>query len=93
MLSFRVKMRRCCGLLVVQEIVLSADMRCKECQKKVYDVISRTKGTESMVVDIREKKVILTYKSEMNESSNKIVPIKKNSTLKIFRNFLFMIKN
>ncbi|PIA39705.1 hypothetical protein AQUCO_02600271v1 [Aquilegia coerulea] len=77
----------------VHEIVISADLRCVECQKKVCDVISRTTGTESMVVNISEKKVILTYKSEVKGSSSKVVATKRTSTLKLFRNFLYMIKS
>jgi hypothetical protein len=35
-----------CGgwLLKVQEIVLSADIRCAECQRRVADIMSRMNG-------------------------------------------------
>ncbi|KAK9276607.1 hypothetical protein L1049_006142 [Liquidambar formosana] len=45
---------------LVQEVVLSADFRCADCQKRVADVISRMNEMESVVVNVLEKKVSLT---------------------------------
>ncbi|XP_052185935.1 uncharacterized protein LOC127797254 [Diospyros lotus] len=46
---------------LVQEVVLLADFQCSECQRRVADIISRMNGeTESVVVSVLEKKVILT---------------------------------
>ncbi|GLU04761.1 hypothetical protein SLE2022_218930 [Rubroshorea leprosula] len=45
---------------LVQEIVVSADIRCARCQKRVADIISRMKETESVLVNVLEKKVTLT---------------------------------
>ncbi|KAF9612325.1 hypothetical protein IFM89_038928 [Coptis chinensis] len=77
----------------VHEIVLSADLRCVECQKKVAAVISRTTGAESVIVDILEKKVTLTYRTGMKESSNQVVSINRTTPLKIIKNFLYMVKS
>ncbi|KAF5445159.1 hypothetical protein F2P56_034228 [Juglans regia] len=48
---------------LVQEVVLSADIRCAECQRRVADIMSRMNETQSVVVNLLEKKVILTYKN------------------------------
>ncbi|CAN0870661.1 hypothetical protein LINGRAHAP2_LOCUS9595 [Linum grandiflorum] len=45
---------------LVQEVVISADVQCAECQKRVADVISRMSGTESVTVNLVEKQVTLT---------------------------------
>ncbi|GLT91783.1 hypothetical protein SLE2022_096560 [Rubroshorea leprosula] len=47
---------------LVQEIVLSADIRCAECQKRVADIMSRMKETESVLVNVLEKEVTITCK-------------------------------
>ncbi|XP_061374691.1 uncharacterized protein LOC133316907 isoform X1 [Gastrolobium bilobum] len=47
----------------VQEVVLSADMQCEKCQKRVADIIGKMNAeTESVVVNVLEKKVILTFR-------------------------------
>ncbi|XP_061374692.1 uncharacterized protein LOC133316907 isoform X2 [Gastrolobium bilobum] len=46
----------------VQEVVLSADMQCEKCQKRVADIIGKMNETESVVVNVLEKKVILTFR-------------------------------
>ncbi|XP_042965907.1 uncharacterized protein LOC122299589 isoform X2 [Carya illinoinensis] len=46
---------------LVQEVVLSADIRCAECQRRVADVMSRM--NESVVVNLLEKKVIIRCKN------------------------------
>ncbi|CAN1137836.1 hypothetical protein LINPERPRIM_LOCUS23116 [Linum perenne] len=45
---------------LMQEVVISADVQCAECQKRVADVISRMSGTESVTVNLLEKQVTLT---------------------------------
>ncbi|XP_050223155.1 uncharacterized protein LOC126673186 [Mercurialis annua] len=45
---------------LVQEVVLSADMQCVECQKRVAEFISRMNDTESVLINVLEKKVTLT---------------------------------
>ncbi|KAI4302227.1 hypothetical protein MLD38_038004 [Melastoma candidum] len=47
---------------LVQVVVLSADMSCAECQKRVAEVMSRMNETESVEVNVLEKKVILSCK-------------------------------
>ncbi|KAK7357807.1 hypothetical protein VNO80_17103 [Phaseolus coccineus] len=51
------------SLPVVQEVVLSADMQCEKCQKRVADIIAKMNAeTESVVVNVLEKKVVLTFR-------------------------------
>ncbi|KAK8467353.1 hypothetical protein PHAVU_007G026200 [Phaseolus vulgaris] len=50
------------SLPVVQEVVLSADMQCEKCQKRVADIIAKMNETESVVVNVLEKKVVLTFR-------------------------------
>ncbi|KAI4381434.1 hypothetical protein MLD38_007504 [Melastoma candidum] len=80
----------------VQEVVLSADIRCAECQKRITDFMSRMNGTESVVVNVTEKKVILSckYPDPMPPprskgqvvSYRKIIPLNKMAVIKrIFR--------
>ncbi|KNA03148.1 hypothetical protein SOVF_211920 isoform A [Spinacia oleracea] len=45
-----------------QEVVISADVRCTDCQKRILDMISRFDETESVVVSLSDKKVIITCK-------------------------------
>lgn len=45
---------------LMQEVVLSADIRCADCQKRLADIISRMNETESISVNLSEKKVTLT---------------------------------
>ncbi|OAY31297.1 uncharacterized protein LOC110600459 isoform X2 [Manihot esculenta] len=45
---------------LVQEVVLSADIRCAECQKRVAEIMSRMTGTDSVSVNVLEKKVTVT---------------------------------
>ncbi|XP_021615212.1 uncharacterized protein LOC110616973 isoform X1 [Manihot esculenta] len=49
-------------LLFVQEVVLSADIRCAECQVRIAEIMSRMAETDSLSVNLLEKKVILTCK-------------------------------
>ncbi|PNX76527.1 hypothetical protein L195_g032478, partial [Trifolium pratense] len=51
------------SLPLVQEVVLSADMQCESCQKRVSDIITKMNAeTESIEVNVLEKKVILTFR-------------------------------
>ncbi|KAL1218558.1 hypothetical protein V5N11_010856 [Cardamine amara subsp. amara] len=45
---------------LIQEIVLSADIRCSDCQERVADIMSRMIETYSILVSVLEKKVTLT---------------------------------
>ncbi|KAF8033102.1 hypothetical protein BT93_D1869 [Corymbia citriodora subsp. variegata] len=73
---------------LMQEVVLSADIRCAECQKRVADVMSRMGETESVVVNMLEKKVILSCKYPNNQNGVKglrrpPVPIVYRNPLKL----------
>ncbi|BAT98911.1 hypothetical protein LR48_Vigan06g137200 [Vigna angularis] len=69
----------------VQEVVLSADMQCEKCQRRVTDIIAKMNETESVVINVLEKKVTLTFKSASMEkvSTRQITQINKNSLPKI----------
>ncbi|KAF8094030.1 hypothetical protein N665_0371s0014 [Sinapis alba] len=45
---------------LIQEIVLSADIRCSDCQEKIANIMSRMIETHSILVSVLEKKVALT---------------------------------
>ncbi|XP_030970316.1 uncharacterized protein LOC115990632 isoform X3 [Quercus lobata] len=64
----------------VQEVVISADIRCSECQKRVADMMSRMNETESVVVNLLEKKVTLTcrYANVGKASSQQVAAIYRN---------------
>ncbi|XP_027907032.1 uncharacterized protein LOC114166477 isoform X3 [Vigna unguiculata] len=69
----------------VQELVLSADMQCEKCQRRVSDIIAKMNETESVVINVLEKKVTLTFKSASmgKVSTRQITQINKNSLPKI----------
>ncbi|XP_022733541.1 uncharacterized protein LOC111287324 isoform X2 [Durio zibethinus] len=46
---------------LVHEIVLSADIRCAECQRRITDIMSRM--NDSVLINVLEKKVTLTGKN------------------------------
>ncbi|XP_020213721.1 uncharacterized protein LOC109797955 isoform X1 [Cajanus cajan] len=51
------------SLPTVQEIVISADMQCEKCRKRVADIITKMNAeTESVEVNVLEKKVVLTFR-------------------------------
>ncbi|XP_020213722.1 uncharacterized protein LOC109797955 isoform X2 [Cajanus cajan] len=50
------------SLPTVQEIVISADMQCEKCRKRVADIITKMNETESVEVNVLEKKVVLTFR-------------------------------
>ncbi|KAI3744319.1 hypothetical protein L1987_57398 [Smallanthus sonchifolius] len=65
---------------LVQEVVLLADFRCKNCQDRVADIVSRLNGeTESMEISLMEKKVTITLSSRHTKrakmSENKVQPV------------------
>ncbi|OMO90258.1 hypothetical protein CCACVL1_07437 [Corchorus capsularis] len=45
---------------LLHEVVLSADIRCEECQRRIADIMSRMNDTDSVLVNVLEKKVTLT---------------------------------
>ncbi|XP_038892707.1 uncharacterized protein LOC120081691 [Benincasa hispida] len=53
------------SLPLVQEIVLTADIGCAECQKKLANILSKMNDTESVVVNLLDKKVILTRRLQI----------------------------
>ncbi|XP_042482828.1 uncharacterized protein LOC122063185 isoform X2 [Macadamia integrifolia] len=70
---------------LIQEVVLSADLGCANCQKRVAHAISRMDmATDSMVVDILEKKVTLTCVSAIKGSKKQVASMYRNS----HRNFV-----
>ncbi|XP_022968296.1 uncharacterized protein LOC111467567 isoform X3 [Cucurbita maxima] len=56
------------SLPLVQEIVFTADIGCAECQKKLANILSKMNDTESVVVNLLDKKVILTRKLQIPSS-------------------------
>ncbi|OMP06770.1 hypothetical protein COLO4_07905 [Corchorus olitorius] len=46
--------------VTLHEVVLSADIRCEECQRRIADIMSRMNDTDSVLVNVLEKKVTLT---------------------------------
>ncbi|KAJ4960251.1 hypothetical protein NE237_020161 [Protea cynaroides] len=69
---------------LVQEVVLSADLGCASCQKRVALAISRMDMvTDSMMVDILEKKVTLTCVSAIKGSKKQVGNIHSNQHHKI----------
>ncbi|KAL9260798.1 hypothetical protein AKJ16_DCAP25709 [Drosera capensis] len=59
---------------IVQEVVISADIRCKDCQNRIAAVLSRMTETESVVINVLERHVTVTcrYPSIVEVSSTKI---------------------
>ncbi|KAG2312842.1 hypothetical protein Bca52824_024399 [Brassica carinata] len=58
---------------LIQEIVLSADIKCSDCQEKIADIMSRMIAeTYSILVSVLEKKVTLTctYSGEQKVSKS-----------------------
>ncbi|CAL0315322.1 unnamed protein product [Lupinus luteus] len=74
------------SLPLVQEVVLSADMQCEKCIKRITDIITKMNmETESMVVNVLEKKVTLTFRlSKVGKAiTQKITHINKNPLPKV----------
>ncbi|KAL9364704.1 hypothetical protein Peur_005703 [Populus x canadensis] len=81
-------------LPLVQEIVLSADIRCAECQRRLADIMSRTNEIESVLINVLEKKVTLTCRYPgMKVTTGQVAavyrnPLGKMATIKrIFRSY------
>ncbi|KAJ7954083.1 Heavy metal-associated domain containing protein [Quillaja saponaria] len=71
---------------LVQEVVLSADMQCEECQKRVSDMMLKMNAQpESMVVNVLEKEVILSYRlqSRRKVTTGQIADIYRNHFPKV----------
>ncbi|KAL1295877.1 hypothetical protein HN51_056691 [Arachis hypogaea] len=74
---------------LVQEVVLSADMQCEKCQKRVSDIIAKMHAeTESVEVDVLEKKVTLTFRllptvGKVITEAQQITPINRNNLPKV----------
>lgn len=76
------------SLPLVQEVVLSADMQCETCQKRVADIITKMNAeTQSIVVNVLEKKVILTFRISKTTVgkliSKKVTPLNKTPSPKV----------
>ncbi|KAJ9708154.1 hypothetical protein PVL29_000290 [Vitis rotundifolia] len=78
---------------LIQEVVISADFQCAECQKRIADIISRMNEMESVEVNVLEKKVTLTCRYPIIEVPTRQVaaiyrnPFRKVALIKqIFRN-------
>ncbi|XP_058775354.1 uncharacterized protein LOC131649619 isoform X2 [Vicia villosa] len=70
---------------MVQEVVVSADMQCEECQKRVIDIITKMNETESVEVNVLEKKVTLAFRLPTGAKgvARQIIPINKNPLPKV----------
>ncbi|MED6131985.1 hypothetical protein PIB30_015136 [Stylosanthes scabra] len=74
---------------LVQEVVLSADMQCEKCQKRVADIIAKMNAeTESVEVDVLEKKVTLTFRllptvGKVITQAKQITPINRTNLPKV----------
>ncbi|XVF86025.1 hypothetical protein PTKIN_Ptkin17bG0167400 [Pterospermum kingtungense] len=63
---------------LVHEVVISADIGCAQCQKRIADIMSRMNETDSVLVNVLEKKVTLTCRypgSGMVKLPSKQVPV------------------
>ncbi|KAL2894088.1 hypothetical protein RDABS01_009997, partial [Bienertia sinuspersici] len=58
------------------EVIISTDLKCTECQKRMVDMISRF-NNEYVVVNLSEKKVVITYKY-INSSKKQIIRHEKS---------------
>ncbi|KAK8659241.1 hypothetical protein V6N13_029450 [Hibiscus sabdariffa] len=74
---------------LVHEVVISADIGCADCQKKIADIISRMNAdTDSVLVNVLENKVTLTCTYPKSASAQ--VPViyrKPVSTMAIIKKF------
>ncbi|CAK8574101.1 unnamed protein product [Lathyrus sativus] len=74
------------SLPLVQEVVLSADMKCEKCQKRVTDIITKMNvETESIVVNVLEKKVILTFRISSSTHVGKVISHKVTPKVAIIK--------
>ncbi|KAI5401534.1 uncharacterized protein LOC127091223 isoform X3 [Lathyrus oleraceus] len=73
------------SLPLVQEVVLSGDMKCENCQKRVSDIINKMNETESIVVNVLEKKVILTFRISSTRHVGKVISHKVTPKVAIMK--------
>ncbi|KAM1102417.1 hypothetical protein ACFX15_010745 [Malus domestica] len=61
---------------LLQEVVLSADVSCSDCQKRLSDIMSKMGEVESVVVNVSEKRVTLVckYPGAAKVPSTRLVP-------------------
>ncbi|XP_002529124.2 uncharacterized protein LOC8269693 [Ricinus communis] len=72
------------SLPLVQEVVLSADIRCSECQKRVAEFMSKMNDTESVLVNVLEKKVTLTCRyPALKVSTSQVAAVYRNPLRKM----------
>ncbi|KAM7271048.1 hypothetical protein ACFE04_030262 [Oxalis oulophora] len=64
---------------LVQEVVLLADIQCEDCQKRIAEIMSRFIETESILINVLEKKVTLTCRYSTTTRSRQIPTIYKTS--------------
>nr|XP_043608377.1 uncharacterized protein LOC122580170 [Erigeron canadensis] len=77
---------------LVQEVILLADYRCKMCQDRVADIISKFNGDmQSMEILMMEKRVILTF----NRNCSKAINTHKNKlqAVALYKNMVNKISN
>ncbi|KAK8715077.1 hypothetical protein V6N13_042419 [Hibiscus sabdariffa] len=74
---------------LVQEVVISADIGCSACQKKIADIISRMNAdTDSVLVNLLENKVTLTCTyPKLASTQVPVVYRKPVSTMAIIKRF------
>ncbi|MBA0815881.1 hypothetical protein Gohar_000608 [Gossypium harknessii] len=76
---------------LVHQVVLSADIQCAECQRRIAHIMSRMKETDSVLVNVLEKKVTLTSRYPSNGKQVAVInknPLSAMSMVKrIFRTF------
>ncbi|XP_016705707.1 uncharacterized protein [Gossypium hirsutum] len=74
---------------LVHQVVLSADIQCAECQRRIAHIMSRMK--DSVLVNVLEKKVTLTSRYPSNGKQVAVInknPLSAMSMVKrIFRTF------
>ncbi|GMJ05693.1 hypothetical protein HRI_004238500 [Hibiscus trionum] len=73
---------------LVHEVVISADIGCADCQKKIADIISRMNDTDSVLVNVLENKVTLTCTYPNSASAQfPVIYRKPVSTMAIIKKF------
>ncbi|KAL6351253.1 hypothetical protein AAG906_031839 [Vitis piasezkii] len=67
---------------LIQEVVISADFQCVECQKRIAAIISRMNEMESVEVNVLEKKVTLTCRPTSQVAAIYRNPFRKVALIK-----------
>ncbi|KAM7276511.1 hypothetical protein ACFE04_018377 [Oxalis oulophora] len=57
----------------VEEVELLADFQCPDCEKRIIEIMSRYSETESILINVFEKKVALAVRN-LPTTSNRQVP-------------------